>query len=704
MKAMLRALLWLAVLLALSPARAEPLPRERIEALVQPPLAVGEALNDQGVYALLNSGGARIGYVFETAPMAPLPGFGGAPIDMLVLLDNDARFLGVKLIEHNEPIFVSGLGEAPFRAFLEQYAGLSLSEPLVVGVPYGEQGGGSLTYLDGVTKATASVRIAHESILAAAREVARERMQGIATGPPAFPVMDHDEALDWDALVGTGIAHRLTVTNAEMQEHFAGTIFVSDDPGALAAPDEPYLDLWLVDLGPPAIARAALGPDSLDALARLYAINPDDEPILVIDTGRHGLVSEDFVRNTAPDLLSASQDGLPLALRDADLTVDLAPGAPQDYAAAMILRLDRRLGFDPSRPWTFTVEAQRRHGMLMPEIGRVSLPLEVATPERFFERPGATRTLAPWEAALLSRRADLAILGAGLVALFLTLGPGMNRLAGARHFTAIRLSVLAVVCGFVGWWGQGQLSIVTPLAALQAALSGGSFAFLLYDPFGLAVWIAALLGLVLWGRALFCGWLCPFGALQEVAHHLGRLLRLPRLEPSPAWDARLKWIKYAVLGALVAVAIWWPDHVDKAAEVEPFKTAITTFFFREWWYVAYAALWLLLGAVTFKGFCRYVCPLGALLAIGGLVRGRDWIARRAECGTPCQLCKVRCNYEAIARKGRIQYSECFGCLDCVRIHDDPRQCVPLVLAARKGQRPPDLRPSGQRPPRLAPAE
>ncbi len=86
--------------------------------------------------------------------------------------------------------------------------------------------------------------------------------------------------------------------------------------------------------------------------------------------------------------------------------------------------------------------------------------------------------------------------------------------------------------------------------------------------------------------------------------------------------------------------------------------------------------------VLFKGFCRYVCPLGAVMAIGGLLRGRKWIERRAECGSPCQLCKVKCSYGAIKKTGEIQYSECFQCLDCVTIHDDKAQCVPLILAAR----------------------
>ncbi|MFC3117936.1 hypothetical protein ACFOHS_05375 [Jhaorihella thermophila] len=97
---------------------------------------------------------------------------------MLVVLDLEGRFIDVRLIEQNEPIFVSGLGEAPFRQFLQQYGGLSISDSIVVGTPYGAGGGGSLVYLDGVTKATASVRIAHESIMAAALAVAREKDEG----------------------------------------------------------------------------------------------------------------------------------------------------------------------------------------------------------------------------------------------------------------------------------------------------------------------------------------------------------------------------------------------------------------------------------------------------------------------------------------------------------------------------------------------
>ncbi len=669
-------------------ALAAPLTRDVLEPLIVPPMSLGEPLNDQGVWQLLNSGGAEAGFVFETEPMAPLPGFSGATINMLVVLDLDGRFLDVKLISHNEPIFVSGLGEAAFHKFFEQYRGHSISDTLVVGNPYGGGSDGSaLVYLDGVTKATASVRIAHESILAATLKVAREKMGGIATGPPAYPNMDHTEDLRWDDLVAQGIVTRKTVTNAQMDAEFAGTIWEYDDPDGSADPDGTYLDLWVVDIGPPSIARAVLSDSTFDELQDFMAIATTDEPVLVIETARHGLITDDFVRNTSPDLISAEQGGFPIALRDADIFIQLHPDLPdalQD-GAALILRTDRRLGFDPTSEWVLKVKGLREHGVFQPEIGSVSLDTTLSTDERFFSRPEVVKPRPPWLDAIINRGPDLIVLSLFLIGLVLLLGVQMNRLAGHRFFTPIRLVILAFMTGFVGWWGQGQLSIATPLAVIRTVWEGGSFAFLLYDPFSLAVWAVTIVGFVLWGRGLFCGWLCPFGALQEFAHHIGRALRLPQIEPSALWDDRLKWVKYVVLAGLVTLVFTAPARLDQAIEVEPFKTAITTFFVREWYYVAYAVGLLLSSAVLFKGFCRYICPLGAVMAIGGLLRGRDWIARRVECGSPCQLCKVKCSYGAIKQTGEIQYSECFQCLDCVTIHDDPGLCVPLVLAAKNGR-------------------
>ena len=662
---------------------AQELDREGAEARVEPPYKLGEPLGP-GTWALVNLDGRNAGFAFETLPLAPLPGFSGAPINLFVSLTSEGKFIDAEIISHNEPIFVSGLGEAKFHDFVTQYKGLSISDTLVVGVPYGgKDPGSSLIYLDGVTKATASVRIAHESILGAAFAIAREKMAGIGQRAPAKPDPQFEENLSWEDLVASGIAKRRLVTNAEVDSAFAGSLWEDDDPVAKADPSGKYLDLWVVDVGPPSIARAVLDTESFDELQRFLEISDHDEPLLVIDDGRHGLVSDDFVRNTSPDLISAQQDGFPIALRDSDLEVTLADGVPGKVA--MILRTDRRLGFDPMREWELTLRSIREHGSFMPQIGTVDFSVRHQTDERFFIVEKPVEPEAPWKQAIDQRLPDLAALSLGTGALVWVLLFWMNGFAGLANFTLWRLAILAGVVGFVGWWGQGQLSIATVLGVIRSVWENQSLVFLLYDPFSLLIWAVVLVSFVLWGRGLFCGWLCPFGAMQEFAHHLGVLLRLPQIEVPGRLDQVLSKLKYLILAGMVAVVFIAPGWNDHLIEIEPFKTAVTTFFIREWYYVAYAVCLLLVSMVLFKGFCRYLCPLGAFMAIGGLIRGRNWLERRKECGSPCQLCRVKCRYNAIKPTGEIRYDECFQCLDCVTIHDDPNQCVPLVLAA-KGRR------------------
>jgi len=674
----------LAFCLASNISIAQTLDGDTLATKIEPPNELGEQLNDKGVWSIVDPTGEEAGYIFETEPLAPLPGFSGAAINVLVTLDSDGKFLRAELLEHNEPIFVSGLGQAPFHEFIRQYRGLSIFDSITVGVPYGssDQDGSGQVYLDGVTKATASVRIAHESILAASLAIARERMQGLAGGPSPTPKREQGPELDWDSLVEQGIAKHFTITNTELQSAFAGTLWEDDDDEALAEPQGIYLDLWIIDIGPDAIARAVLDSETLAARDQMMSISEHAEPILLLANGRHGLVSEDFVRNTSPDLLLAEQNGLPIALRHADIEVEAAGGVPV-FEHRLMIRTDRRLGFNPISDWDLIVRATRRHGSFMPELGVQEFRTTQAAPERFFDVPTVAAPRPVWVETLLARSNDLMILVGFLLALTGALLLRQNWLAVAKRLQPYRLGILLFTLVFVGWWGQGQLSIVTVIGTLRAAVEGTGFLFLLYDPFSLLVWVAVIIGFVLWGRGLFCGWLCPYGALQEFADRLGRLLGIKRRRVPGKADRWLKQLKYVLLAVLIVTAFVAPVLNDLLVEIEPFKTAITVGFMREWWFAAYAAGWLVLGMIWFKPFCRYVCPLGAFMALGGLLRLRRWIPRRDECGSPCQLCKVRCNYDAIEKDGSIAYSECFQCLDCVSIHDDPKQCVPVILHDRR---------------------
>jgi len=561
-------------------------------------------------------------------------------------LDRDGKFLRAELLEHNEPVFVSGLGEAPFHEFVRQYRGLSVFDSVTVGVPYGaaNQGGSGQIYLDGVTKATASVRIAHESILAASLAVSREHVQGLAGGPSPRPKRGEEGAtLDWHDLVEQGIATRRIITNNELQAAFNDSLWEADDAEALSDPEGNYMDLWVIDIGPDAIARAVLDDNTLAERDELLSIADHSEPLLLLANGRHGFVSEDFVPNTSPDLLLAEQNGLPIALRHAVIDVETAEGVPE-FEHRMIIRTDRRLGFNPTLKWDLK-----------------EFRATQATSDEFFDVPVAAVIRPIWVESVLARRIDLVVLTVFLIVLSGLLLFRQHWVAVVRRLRPFRLGVLAFTLFFIGWWGQGQLSIVTVIGTLRAAVEGTGFLFLLYDPFSLLVWVAAILGFVLWGRGLFCGWLCPYGALQEFADRLGRMLGIKRRRVPEGADRILKGFKYLLLALLIITAFTAPILNDLLVEVEPFKTAITVGFVREWWYVAYAIGWLIVGMLFFKPFCRYVCPLGAIMALGGLLRLRRWIPRRADCGSPCQLCKVRCDYNAIGKDGSITYSECFQC-------------------------------------------
>ena len=258
--------------------------------------------------------------------------------------------------------------------------------------------------------------------------------------------------------------------------------------------------------------------------------------------------------------------------------------------------------------------------------------------------------------------------------------------SSARALRWFRPAFLTFTLLFIGWYAQGQLSIVNVVALLNAAIAWRSWAFLLYDPMTAILSMYVLMTLVIWGRGTFCGWLCPFGALQEFAAILARLARIPARRLRYPTDRRLKWIKYAFLAVIVIAAVVSVRWSDSLVEIEPFKTAITMRFERSWPFVAYAVAMVLAGAVVYKLFCRYLCPLGAFLALAGHLRRWDWLARRIECGAPCQTCRHRCQYQAIERSGRIDYQECFQCMECVAIYHDVQQCAPLILLERKGRR------------------
>tara|TARA_Y100000031_G_scaffold86533_1_gene95208 strand:- start:104 stop:610 length:507 start_codon:yes stop_codon:yes gene_type:complete len=137
-------------------------------------------------------------------------------------------------------------------------------------------------------------------------------------------------------------------------------------------------------------------------------------------------------------------------------------------------------------------------------------------------------------------------------------------------------------------------------------------------------------------------------------------------------------LKYIVFLGLLAISLSSTGLAEIGAEVEPFKTAIALKFVRELPFAAYALALLALGLFLERAFCRYLCPLGAALAIPANNRMFQWLKRRHQCGTECHICAVKCPTQAIHPDGRISPHECVYCLDCQVLYYDDQKCPPLI--------------------------
>lgn len=246
-----------------------------------------------------------------------------------------------------------------------------------------------------------------------------------------------------------------------------------------------------------------------------------------------------------------------------------------------------------------------------------------------------------------------------------------------RLLRLVRTGFLLFTFGFIGWYALAQLSVIHVLTFINAVLHQFNWESFLVDPLIFILWGFVALTLLLWGRGVYCGWLCPFGALQELLHQLGQRLGIREYRLPDVVHERLAALKYLIFVGLFGLSLQSIGYAAKAAEVEPFKTVIVMHFLRDGAYVWYAAGLLLLTVFNRKFFCKYLCPLGASLAIPAPLRIFDWLRRRKECGRPCQICAIQCEVQAIRPTGEINPNECHYCLDCQVTYWNDHQCPPL---------------------------
>ncbi len=230
------------------------------------------------------------------------------------------------------------------------------------------------------------------------------------------------------------------------------------------------------------------------------------------------------------------------------------------------------------------------------------------------------------------------------------------------------------------------MSVVNVLTFTNSLITGFNWEFFLTSPLIFILWASVAAGLLFWGRGPFCGWLCPFGALQELANNLAQWLKVPQVKLPWGLHERLWPLKYMIFLGLFGLSLYSVALAEVFAEVEPFKTSIILKFAREWPFVIYALTLLTAGLFIERFYCRYLCPLGAALAIPGRIRMFEWLKRWPECGSPCHRCAKECPVEAIHPEGQINVNECIYCMHCQELYHDDQRCPHMIQVRVKREK------------------
>ena len=270
-----------------------------------------------------------------------------------------------------------------------------------------------------------------------------------------------------------------------------------------------------------------------------------------------------------------------------------------------------------------------------------------------------------------------------------------------RLYDRVRLAFLTFTLLWLGWWVTAQLSVVNVLTFTNALMTGFSWDYFLLSPLVFILWSAVAVAMLFWARGAFCGWLCPFGALQELTNRIGRtFFKVPQIRVPWGLHERLWPIKYIIFLVLFGLSLYSLTLAEQTSEVEPFKTAIVLRFVREWPFVTFAVGLLAANLFIERFFCRYLCPLGAALAIPARLRMFDWLRRYRECGNPCQRCANECPVQCIHPEGHINVNECIYCMNCQMLYHHDHKCPVVIQKRLKRQKreamsSPAMQPSGR---------
>ncbi|MEH7828774.1 4Fe-4S binding protein [Gemmobacter denitrificans] len=597
-----------------------------------------------------------VAYIGSTREIAGSVGYSGLPLDVLIAITPSGRISGAQLVQHNEPILTLGISDEDIAAYVSGFEGLELSVPNAA----------TPDAPDVISRATVSTGVIRDGILRTARTLAAGRGILASQGIDRLTFTP----LDWAGLIDMGALAEARVTMDEAALALAGAK-VPVPPGA-----GDFLHLWAGILDPPTIGQNLLGQKEFTRV--VGALGSGEAALIVMSMGMQSHRGTDWRQSGLFDRMTIVQGDTrwqPTAESYQMVRRLALPNAP---AMKEISVFALPATIDPSRP--FTIDVQSRRPTVKGRTVTMDTHLSVALPQALL-----TATMSPeplWKLIWAEKWVQAVMVVVMLVALtailfaqeWITRRPALWRTGRLIFLTGSFL--------FLGIGLNGQLSIVQVVAFVHSLLTGFRWETFLIEPVIFLLWSFVALGLLFWGRGVYCGWLCPFGALQELTNAVAVRLGVRQITVPQALHERLWVIKYTLFVGILALSFYSMQDALVVAEVEPFKTAISLRFVRAWPFLLFVAAILGAGFFIERFYCRYLCPLGAGLAIPAKLKIFDWLKRRPQCGRECRMCETKCTVGAIDAIGRINVNECVLCLRCQVIMNDSTLCPVLKRRAR----------------------
>lgn len=680
-------------------------------------------------------GQEAVGYVYLTTDIVNTRGYSSKPIDTLIALDNEGEIVGAKLVKHDEPIVLIGIPEARMIEFIQGYVGMNfIKNPLPIGSP---------PPVDMISGATVTLMVIGDNILRSSRimgqayqiGMSQEAIASAAASTEAEPtpqIINQDllEIKSWDTLVEEGAVANLHMTIGEANQMFAesGRPGAGDRPQS-GDPEGTFFDIYTAVVSVPTIGRSLLGESEYEYMQS--RLKEGQHAILVAGNGIYSFKGSGYVRGGVFDRFDIVQ-GLQ-SFRFTDLQHKrlydvMADGSPHFKEVGLFFVDENNDFFDPTEMWRFQLLVQREitvHEKIfipvelnyqVPSIYTIDDPSAPVAVEQPATPAGPALTTAPapaqgeatgpvshqttshvdmfadetplWKIIWKNKTHQIAVISLALVVLLFVFFFQHQLVRHEKFYNYFRTGFLMFSLFYIGWYANAQLSVVNVLTFTTSLRTDFSWEYFLMDPVVFILWCATAISMVFWNRGAFCGWLCPFGSLQELLNKLAKKLKIKQVKVPYAIHHRAAAIKYVIFIFLFGFSLYDLAFAERLAEVEPFKTAIILKFFRSWPFVTFAVLLLVAGLFIERFYCRYLCALGAGLAIPARLRLFDWLRRYKMCGDPCQRCAVECPVDAITPEGPIEPNECIQCLHCQMLYNHEKKCPELIQRSAKRRRRP----------------